>query len=73
MNFGQNLWSWLQSNLTPVLYVALAITGIYAFVQRKISLLITVFILGGIAAVLVLNPAGVTTLLSSIVSNIFGI
>lgn len=49
MNFGQNILTWAQTNLQPLVLVGLIGTGAYFFVEKKFSKIAGLVIVGIIA------------------------
>ncbi len=67
MNFGQNLLTWLQTNLQPLVLVGIIGTGAYFFIEKKFSKIIGLVVV----AILAVGFAFATTEVKDIFLNIF--
>lgn len=72
MNFGQNMYNWLIGNLQPVVLLALAVTGVTFFVERKFAKIAGLIIVGIIAVGFVFDASGVKDLFLQLFQSFFG-
>lgn len=71
MNFGQNILTWFLSNVQPLILLAIGIIGIVALIERKISKVVGLLLLGIVAVGFVYNTEGVKDMFLSLFNSIF--
>ena len=72
MNFGQNLFNWFTTNAQSLVFLAIAIIGVFLGFKREFSKLIGFLIIAAIAVGLVFNTAGVKDVLLQLFNRIIG-
>jgi len=72
VNFGQNLFTWLQSNLQAVVLIGIAVMGVNLIIKREMSKLFGLIVVALIAVGFVFNPNGVMNVLLNLFNTIFG-
>lgn len=72
MNFGQNLLTWFLSNVQPLILLAIAVIGIYALIERKVSRVVGILLLGIVAVGFVYNTEGVKDMFLNLFNSFFG-
>lgn len=71
MNFGQNIYNFLISNLQPLVLAGIGALAVYALVERKISKLIGIILLGIIAVGFVFATTQVQELFLKLFQSFF--
>ena len=72
MNFGENLYNWLQVNMQPLVLIALLVTGVVPLFKKEYSKLIPFAIVAVIAVGLTFNTAGSKDFLLQLFNKIIG-
>lgn len=73
MNWGQNLWDYMSTNLQPVVLIGIVVIGVFLIFKKKFTELIGFVIVSIIAVGLVFGTEGVKGLFLDIFNKIFGI
>lgn len=71
MNFGQNILTWFLSNVQPLILLAIGVIGIVAMIERKVSKVVGLLLLGVVAVGFVYNTEGVKDMFLSLFNSIF--
>lgn len=71
MNFGQNIFTWLQSNLQPLLLVCIIGMGIYFFVEKKFSKIAGLVVIGIVSVGFVFATTSVKDIFLRLFNQIF--
>lgn len=71
MNFGQSMYDWVIGNLQPIILLALAVTGVYFFIERKFSKIMGLVIVGIIAVGFVFATSDVKDLFLQLFQSFF--
>lgn len=71
MNFGQNLYNWVIGNLQPIILLALAVSGVYFFAERKFSKIAGLVIVGIIAVGFVFATSDVKDIFLQLFQSFF--
>jgi len=72
MGIGQNLLTWVQGELVPILSVVLMVTAIVFLAKREMAKFVTFLILAIIAILFVVFTSDVVTVLGNIGRRIIG-
>lgn len=72
MNFGENLLTWFLSNIQPLVLLAIAVIGINGLIERKLSRVVGILMLGIVAVGFVFNTEGVKDMFLSLFNSFFG-
>ena len=72
MNFGQNLLTWFLGNVQPLMLLAIAVVGVYALIEKKISKVVGILLLSVVAVGFVFNTEGVKDILLDLFNSFFG-
>ncbi len=56
MNFGQNIFQWISTNLQPIALVAIILAGVWLFLKRSLVQIITFVIVAIIGVGFVFAP-----------------
>lgn len=73
MNWGQNLWDYMSTNLQPVVLIGIVVIGVFLIFKKKFTELIGFVIVSIIAVGFVFGTEGVKGLFLDIFNKIFGI
>lgn len=71
MNFGQNVLTWFLSNVQPLILLAIGVIGIYGLIERKLSRVVGLLLLGIVAVGFVYNTEGVKDMFLSLFNSFF--
>lgn len=71
MNFGQNVFNWLQTNLQPLVLVGILGIGIYIFVERKFSKVVGLVLIAIVAVGFVFATTDVKNILLNLFRQVF--
>jgi len=72
MGIGQNLLSWVQGELVPILSVVLMVTAIVFLAKREMSKFVTFLILAILAILFVVFTSDVVSVLGNIGRRLIG-
>ena len=72
MNFGQNLYNLLMSNIQPIVLLAIAVIGLVLLVQHKAAGVVMLIIAAIFAVGLVFNPNGAKDAMLSVFNTVIG-
>lgn len=72
MDFGQNLFEWLQSQFIYIGWAVLGAMILWAFIKKASTQFVVVLVLGGIAMTIISAPENVGDLGQSLWNTIFG-
>lgn len=72
MNFGQNIFSWAQTNLQPLAMVALIAIGLFFFIERKFSKLAGLLVVAVIAVGFIFATSQVKDIFLALFNQVFG-
>lgn len=71
MNFGQNIFNWLQGNLQPLVLCGIVACGVYFFVERKFSKILGLILVAIVAVGFVFATSSVKDLFLNLFQQIF--
>ncbi len=71
MNFGQNILTWAQTNLQPLVLVGLIGCGVYFLIERKFSKIAGLVVIGIIAVGFVFATSEVKDLFLALFKQLF--
>lgn len=71
MNFGQNIFSWAQSNLQPLVLVGLLAAGLFFMIERKFSKMIGLVVVAVIAVGFVFATSQVKDIFLALFNRVF--
>ena len=71
MNFGQNILTWAQQNLQPLVLVCLIGIGVYFFIERKFSKIVGLVVVAVVSVGFVFATTQVKDLLLQIFNQVF--
>lgn len=72
MNFGENVLTWFLSNIQPLVLLGIAAIGIYGLIERKLSRVVGILLLGVVAVGFVFNTEGVKDMFLGLFNSFFG-
>ena len=72
MNFGQNLYNLVMSNIQPIVLLAIAVIGLVLLVQHKAAGVVMLIIAAIFAVGLVFNPNGAKDAMLSVFNTVIG-
>ena len=70
MNFGQNLYNLVMSNIQPIVLLAIAVIGLVLLVQHKAAGVVMLIIAAIFAVGLVFNPNGAKDAMLSVFNTV---
>lgn len=72
MNFGQNLYNLVMSNIQPIVLLAIAVIGLVLLVQHKAAGVVMLIIAAIFAVGLLFNPNGAKDAMLSVFNTVIG-
>lgn len=72
MNFGQNLYNLVMSNIQPIVLLAIAVIGLVLLAQHKAAGMVMLIVAAIFAVGLVFNPNGAKDAMLSVFNTVIG-
>lgn len=72
MNFGQNLYNLVMSNIQPIVLLGIAVIGLVLLVQHKAAGVVMLVVAAIFAVGLVFNPNGAKDAMLSVFNTVIG-
>lgn len=72
MNFGQNLYNLVMSNIQPIVLLAIAVIGLVLLAQHKAAGMVMLIVAAIFAVGLVFNPTGAKDAMLSVFNTVIG-
>lgn len=72
MNFGQNLYNLVMSNIQPIVLLAIAVIGLVLLAQHKAAGMVMLIVVAIFAVGLVFNPNGAKDAMLSVFNTVIG-